>query len=470
MKSAQINPAPAVCASLALASLVSAQTIEPAQKRTALVKERHVPFSTLLGQPYSSTFGLSLWESDGAELEEVIFRPWKDADPKTKGLEGRLHKIALDELTKSGTVHTDFGKRGGNRQLGFKDNTGSALLFRLRDQFQYLNEDSNEAKFNYTSDRDTGEGFAFKGAAMLDIYEDHLYNKSITRTNLWVDNPYRMWVRVGAEWNYNDQPGAAQADTRRFYGLLNFAANPDQSAEFLAIPGANITSPQFIQLGAVYEQNAISGEDDVRWIIGWQPRFLMDYGAEPMASVEKKEAKKDGSHGLFRGFGLNKRMYYRKGGHLDIWTQDDGDENRSSYYTFINPEINVEGASAARVTKALKGIKSVKGAQSALDDLQKEVITYNVKAGIGFWDGRVELSGALHGVHPIANLGESHTWTEVRADFRLFQDEFVPDYNPETAPKKTWAGATAYISWTRGEAEPTFKDVDTLMVGVGLRF
>ena len=478
-------------------------------------------FGTFLKwRPYSTTFGLSVWQTEGSTLmersfpgghqieEEKFVKPetksgneylkkatdaldkkvssWVEGNVAEAGADGqyRLADKRREELQEILAARSllwidDYAKLGLNRQLRFKDDHGSAVLLRVRDKFQMLNEDSGAASFVYSNDREADkEGYSFNGAVMLDIYNDYLYNKPLndSRDSWWIQNPYRFWIRLGAEQQYNSIDADNPRDVFTTYALLNFQANPDQNATLFAIPGLEITSPQIVQLGVGYENNRITGDESLKWILGWEPRFLF---TEPIF----------GKFG--RGFGLNNRMYFKKGSFAELATQpketpapnvtvDPAAETdrilkqRSKIFSFINPGVSVEGASDARVNlpKLPTAIN-----YASLKALTDEVITYQLALGLGFdftnsvqdaTEATLSLSYTLKGVQPLDGFDDGHIWHEVRAEMNLTQA-----YNAFDGSKggpNDWAGLTAYISWQKGEAPPSYEDTDLIMAGVSTRF
>ena len=252
--------------------------------------------------------------------------------------------------------------------------------------------------------------------------------------------------------DYNTLTVGAESDTRRYYALMNFQANPDQNANLLLIPGLTITSPQIVQLGGVREENLLTGEESYNWIVGWQPSF---------------ELTRDQGGKFGRGFGLNKKMPYRKKSGLFALLKSvsplglNSTEDYSGIYSFINPSINIQGKSNARLAGGAASSK----AEAAFAD---EVFTWKVATGFGFGDGKVIASWESMGVHPVRDPGASHIGHEARLSLNLSKgfDGKAHGVKQENA----WAGLTAYAAWRSGEWAPTFQDVDQLIVGASLRF
>lgn len=450
--------------------LAEAKSREAESKHAAALPTVEVreEFGKFFNRPYSNTLGLSvpipLWSS-GKLYESHI-----DAD--VNALSGtntpELLGKGIDKLKKvaegaGAEWLTDYSHLGLGTSLSFENNKGSAVLLRIRKQFQFLNEDSDDASFSYLDDRQArSSGSRLEAAFMLDWYLDSLYNQKQFTPLGWIQQPYRFWIRTGFEIHSNDLPGKLEIDQRRWMALLNFQANPDQNARFLGINGAEITSPQIVQIGAVYEQNRITGNDDFHWIIGWAPVFhlLQEHGA------------------LTRGFGLNKRMYLGDSRPTSIEsvktvsdqygektvvtvnpTEPPSGDPLKNWYFSINPSINALGASSARgIVDKLAGIRS----PDALDKLQQEQLRWQVKALVGWNNGVFELSYAVNGSHPFSRLGDVLIGQEVRADIN------IPQWISPSA--KDWRSLKGYVSYQRGKFEPNYEDIDLVTAGVSLRF
>lgn len=375
-----------------------------------------------------------------------------------------LEKKIDDELRKvagstNGEIITDYSKMELGTSIAFDNYNSGAIMLRIRKKFQKLNESSSPATLDYVDDRKTEDsGSRLQAAFMLDFYLPHLYNREGLDFGI-TTLPYRLWIRTGFEIDKNDLPGVNEVDQQKFFGLLNFQANPDQN--IFSGHWFEVHSPQIIQLGGVYEQNRLSGEESGHWIIGWSPVFrVLDESENP-----------------FSGFGLNKRMYFgEKGGKtkvLNAKTESQGTaqkfvaqvetESNSDFYTSIDPGFEFLGKSDARgigneLAKRLKKTRSLK----TLEKLQEEQFNWHLKALAGWKNGTFELSYAVTGSHPLSNLGESHIGQEVRADFN-----FTRYSNPNG---KDWRDFTAYASYRRGQFEPTFEDQDLFTAGISLRF
>ncbi|MEQ1860128.1 MAG: hypothetical protein ABMA13_09345 [Chthoniobacteraceae bacterium] len=418
--------------------------------------ETREEFGTFFGiTPYSNTLGLSLWRTGTLYESHMVLDEATLAPAGTeKKLAAKSRKLADSA---GGKIHTDYSKMGLGTSLGFENNKGSALLLRARRQFQMLNESSEDATFDYVNDREASDsGSRLEAALMLDLYLDPLYNRSWFDPIGWVDRSYRFWLRTGFEINRNDLPGKTEVDQQKWFGLLNFQANPDQNSRFLFLDGMEITSPQIIQLGAVFEQNRISGEEGWHWIAGWSPVFhlLQD-------------------RGIFKqGFGLNKRMFFgdEKREVKVVSTEaakapKDSDalivdsKPRQGWYTSFDPGFNFLGASDARgVVNNLTKVRS----RSSLEKLREEQFNWHLKALLGVRDGLFELSYTVTGTHPISELGDSHIGQEVRADLNL--------YKLGSPDSRDWRNLKAYVSYRRGQFEPNFEDEDLFTAGVSLRF
>ncbi len=433
----------------------------------------NIPFDHFLSLPYSPVLGLSLYET-GVLLEArtvpALLRPdGEPANPRLWGLTSpvskrlwdpeKFRKQAIASAKQNNILWTDdYAELGIGSKLAFEDRDhdgdgdGSAILLRIRESFQMLNEETNGAEFLYVDDRDNGAAGMVKGAIMLDIYLDALYNQPWWKKSLIIRRPYQFWMRTGFEVDYNTLSPEAESDTRRFFALVNFQANPDQNANLLFIPGMSVTSPQIIQLGGVLEQNELTGEESLNWIVGWQPQF---------------ELTRELAGSFGRGFGLNKKMPYRSGaGPFALLKEVSPEglaamEDYSGIYSFINPSFNIEAESTAR----LAGQAATTKAEA---DFAKEILSWKLTSGFGFGNGKFVASWESAGIHPVTDLGKSHIGHEARLSMNLAKMFDGKSRGMETT--NAWAGLTAYAAWRTGEWAPTFQDVDQLIVGATLRF
>jgi hypothetical protein len=465
----------------------------PEVKKSVVTREE---FGTFLGwRPYSQTLGLSLWNSN------QIYEVHEDVDIKEKNesdstLSNELETKVTDKLAaiargSGSTFLTDYSKLKLGIYLGFEDNTGSAILLRVRNRFQLLNEDATEAKFSYLDDRKAKDsGGQVEAAVMFDFYLDALYNKPWGSPFKFIKNPYRFWIRTGFEINKNDLPGVQEVDQRKFFALLNFQANPDQDLRIKGSKVMAIDSPQIVQLGVEFERNELSGEESTHWIVGWAP--LMNV--------------LDNGNGIFNGFGLNKRMYFGKkkenatesttatitgvkplnGADGKPQTAVNVTPNESChygrFYTSINPTVTMLGQSDARgiYSEAQKRLLSVRSLQD-LEKLREEQFRWEVRAILGYDDGMLELSYAATGCNPLSDFGTLYFGQEVRLDLdvakwcvRMAKGNRKPEAAAKgvvcNAPSKDWQNFKAYVSYKRGQFEPTYTDVDLVSAGFSLRF
>lgn len=446
---------------------------EPARERTEriIIREEFGSFAGAL--PYSQTLGLAIPLGSNVKLYEERVNADASLTPskRSQELQEKLAKnLSNYAKANGGTFISDYSKLKTGITLGFEGDQGSAILLRLRNKFQLLNEDTDGASYLYIDDRKIDDsGSKYNGAIMADIYLHFLYNKPQWFNIGFVENPYRFWIRTGFEANHNDLPGTQEVDQQKFYALLNFQANPDVNANFLAIPGLQITSPQIVQLGAVVERNLVSGEDSTTWIAGWAPVFnILDNG-----------------NGIWNGFGLNKRMFLdkKKENAYEVATTTKGtgkadkiitlantkDPNADRWYTSIDPSIHAFGQSDARgILKALG--KKITGARSKKDieKLREEQLTWDVKALIGYDDGLAELSYQVSGVHAFSDLGNAYIAQEARLDVNVAKAiNKLARFNPSP---KDWQNFTAFVSYKRGEFAPSFEDIDQLSIGGSVRF
>ena len=462
----------AIAATLTL-SAHAGEKSTPKLPESLLIKEE---FGTFLGlRPYSHTLGISLWNT--AKLYEV------HEDMEYKGLKGAESKLGkkveakAKEVAKGhgGILITDYSHLNIGTYLGFEEGHGSAVLFRLRKQFQFLNEDVEDATYQYVDDRKANDsGGHIEAAAMFDLYWDPLYNKpSNIRLTEWVDNQYRFWIRTGFEVNKNDLPGATKVDQQKFFALLNFQANPDQNAKFLWIPGREINSPQIVQLGAVLERNELTGEESTQWIVGWAPLFNVFDQLDENTFLKR-----------FGGFGLNKRMYFgEKKTTAKIVKPnpdptevivDTSESHKGRWYMSINPSFTALGQSDARgivsaAGNAIGGIRS----QKDLEKLREEQFRWKLTALVGYDDGLLELSYTATGHHPLGDFGTSYIAQEARLDWDLGRTAVNVAQRAGkmgAVTPRDWQNFKAYVSYKRGEFEPNYADVDLVSAGLSVRF
>lgn len=418
-------------------------------------------FGKFFNLDYSHTLGLAIYRSghlyDSRVDSDLTIKDGKLGEQLRDKINDKLTEVARGA---GGILITDYSKLNLGRMLRFKDDTGSAVLFRLRDKFQILNEESHEATYTYLDDiKNNDSGSRVQAAAMFDIYPDWLYNRRWASPLGIIKQPYRFWMRTGFEVNYNNLPGAQEVDQKTVYGLLNFQANPDQDARLFTIPGLEITSPQIIQLGAVFERNEISGEDGAHWIAGWTPIFHL----------------KEDHLGLpLKGFGLNKPMFFGKpdktqkivektevtrDGVTTTAVEVEPLQEQKLWHLTINPHTELLGESDVRgVVKRLGKVRSAKD----LEKLRDAQFQWKVVTALAYGDGRFSISHTIEGSHPISNLGESHIGQELRMEYDLIQHW--------TGDMRNWHNINLYVSYKKGQFDPTFEDVETFTAGAAIKF
>ena len=445
----------------------------PKTPTSLLVREE---FGTFFGfGQYSHTLGFSLGST--AKLyevhEDMEYKGLKGAESQLgKKVEAKAKEVAKG---KGGMLITDYSHLNIGTYLGFEGGHGSAVLFRLRKQFQFLNEDVEDATYQYVDDRKANDsGGHIEAAAMFDLYLDPLYNgPSWANITGVVTNPYRFWIRTGFELNKNDLPGATRVDQQKFFALLNFQANPDQKARFLWIPGRQINSPQIVQLGAVLERNELTGEESTQWILGWAPLFNV------FDQLDENKFRK-----AFEGFGLNKRMYFGKekttakvvstNAEETVVTVNSDESHKGRFYVSINPSFTALGQSDARgiLGAAEKKLGEARSAKD-LEKLREEQFRWQLTTLVGYNEGLLELSYTATGHHPLGDFGTSYIAQEARLDWDLGRTAVKVAQRVGKMEKVTprdWQDWKAYVSYKRGEFEPNYTDVDLVSAGMSLRF
>jgi hypothetical protein len=154
------------------------------------------------------------------------------------------------------------------------------------------------------------------------------------------------------------------------------------------------------------------------------------------------------------------------------------------FYTSINPTITMLGQSDARgiFSAAQKRLLSARSLQD-LEKLREEQFRWEVRAILGYDDGMLELSYAATGSNPLSDFGTLYFGQEVRLDFdvakwcvRMAKGGRKPKEVTskgvvcQDAPSKDWQNFKAYVSYKRGQFEPTYTNVDLVSAGFSLRF
>ncbi len=297
-----------------------------------------------------------------------------------------------------------FLRLGVNRVL-LAEPGETHLRLRVRKDFQFDNEDTPGAEFLYQKDAGQDSTMDLHATVMLDTYVGAMGDKL-------------PFFRIGAEYDRSTMEADKEENTQRYYALLT-------------LRGAWVDSPQPVQFGAVFERDGVHDTQGWKLILNWEPRFLAQ-----------------------NGFTLGNRQFYK--GFLDVADAEDAKSaskaaplsaaNRDhDTFTFIRPTVSLESA----LNDLSNGASIDEAADSAL------CVCYGLHAGIGLFKGRVTLSGSIKGAHPVEDLGESHFFTELRAEFRPYLES---------------ESISAFVSWQKGETAPTYQNIDRVSAGLSVKF
>lgn len=318
---------------------------------------------------------------------------------KQQGISGMATGINFTE-----SEADSYAGLGVNRVMLAKPGETHFYL-RVRKDFQFDNEDTPGAEFLYQKDAGQDSAMDVHATIMLDTYVGTM-GKNLP------------FFRLGAEFDRSTLEADKEENTQRFYALLT-------------LRGAWLDSPQPVQFGAVYDRDALHDTSGWKLILNWEPRFLMK-----------------------NGFTLGNRQFYKA-----PFTLANANESKEAEkapplssaneahqtFTFIRPTLSLESA----LSDLANGATRDEAADSAL------CICYGLHAGIGLFKGRVTLSGSIKGAHPIEDVGESHFFTELRAEFRPYVDS---------------ESISAFISWQKGETAPTYQNIDRVSAGLTVKF
>lgn len=445
--------------------------------------------------PYSEALGFTLWKSPGSSLKEVSSLPFFDTVEAREELKRQIDRLypektaaekealfaKLSEKRLIPIYHKsdgkpqfvspeDYAKFRLNPRLGIFDESGeengSAILFSIRDSFSFFNANQEGFALDYTNTDGDGT-LRLKGALTSDIYLDSLYNSRWIHDPWIIQNTYRLSLRTGVEFDTNE---AAKTPTDRtsFYLLGNFQANPDQNAHLFGVDDFwQVTSPQFVQIGAAYDHDDFSGESDIRWILGWQPRLYVIKDWDFIA----------------RSFGINHKMRYLKNdvkgfasfqkpdptpGATKIRGEDD-EQNLSPWYTYIPADIKLTGGSDVinAVAKRQKG------------DFSKVNLEWKLGFAVGHSDSKFRFGYLAEGVSPAADLGDTHIGQSVFCEIGLgsissiFADSQRNDpgnLDANDLPEHDVAAATLFAKFKFGEHAPSFEKHEEFQIGTRIRF
>ncbi len=452
------------------------------------------------GHPYSDVLGFTAWKSEDTTLKEVteipellnerelvlrvLARVENYAGMSPGELEKRYNEEAAElakedrrrypvyDRVKGFTTYTaeEYEKNRLNARLGiFKGpegrqwEEGNAVLFSVRESFSFYNYNQEGMSIDYISG-DDGDELTLKGAIVSDIYLDALYNRKWLKSGKGLSGDmYRFSIRTGVEFDW-DQSLDTPVERTSFYLLANFQANPSQSAHYFSNPDFwQITSPQFLQVGAAFDHDDFSGESDVRWIVNWQPRFYLINDIGPFG----------------RGLAINHIMRYRKGsfmkffkGGVDdeaklnpakVFVEDRSDE--SPWYSSVPMDIKASGGSDLWDAIAASG-----------GDFGGVNAEWKAGLIVGQSDWRLRFGYLCEGITPLSDIGETTIGHTVFAEVGLGMfsgaaaQRKSEDGGPLELPKGDMGAATLFAQYRFGEHAPSFEDKKEFRVGMRVRF
>ena len=459
--------------------LITPDAMEQLRSDVSSNKFDQEPLPTLWeqGPLHYPEYGLLLWPwGTNDSKQDIRIRPTAWADQSfqdaVNGESEARKKLEDLEFARRIAASAMLGYIQVDNYLDLSPGT-SALLMRIRQDTQFYNEDSEALLANWARDynSDVGDFFEFHGAAMLDWYPSSLYH-----LNLVGKDPLRTFLRFAAEWDRVNNDGSGQeVDTRRYTGLVTFWANAINSRHAY-------THAQVIQLGAMYEDDAVYDLQNLKFIFNYEPRGQLLRGW-----IEKS------NFGQFFGFGRHRyggdlpfNVFNSTGDHTtdaakeigkiisgadpekkltgemlrqlqdEVAAKFRGDSaaNRVLNYAFLRPSVGLD--------QILTQEGEADGALS-LEDL-----TYNMKLKTGFTfmrqHARLAYNLVLQG--SLADPSENALFQEVRLDVGLA---------PFNSDKRQQAAiympvANAYLAYQHGEQAPSFQKIDRIAAGISIKF
>ncbi|MEK7951641.1 hypothetical protein [Luteolibacter soli] len=520
---------------LAIAALAASPLVLHAQEKKETPKAAtEIPFSIkgIFGEdhPYSATLGFTLLKSPNTLLMERVEVPLieteqvkqalrelviAEAREKGKPIDNDETKIAAAIETKKKTVGVPVwdkekglkflkpeeyekhrltsslrmyraeekdeldknGKPTGKKVKAIaKDSNdkpieeGSAILFGIRDSFSRYNYSQEGLAFDY-SNSNGNDSMVLKGAIISDIYWGALYNNEGIKAP-WNNDHYRFSIKTGVEFN-TDEVAKKEVDQTSVYLLANFQANPDLDAHMFAIKDwFQITSPQFLQVGAAWDHDDLTGTDDLRWIVDWQPRFYLlndrSWIARSIGINTLMRFDKDKYFSLNKNPTVKEKATPNKAALVgDRSESPDGKADlapdESPWYTYIPADVKLAGGSD--IWDTLSGGR---------EDLDKTTLEWKLGLIVGNSDWAFRAGYLAEGVSAVSDLGGTHIGHSIFAEVGLgnftgkIAGQEVPNETP--LPKADIGAATLFAKYKFGERAPDFKNEDLFQVGLRMRF
>ncbi len=318
---------------------------------------------------------------------------------------------SYDTFFKNGP-ETPFA-RSPNRVIRFKE--GPLFALRLQDDYKATPDDAKPAQFQW-SRTDGVEAWDVRSALLLDAY--------FAGEGPFTHHPESLAIKftVGADWQ--KVSGNKVADFQSYFAFLE-----------LRPLTSDYKNGAILKAGAVYEYDAIVGHS------GWTPTLRVDPVLFDLLGVRKSFHPSTLKARLENPDELNgmqsQSLSESKQLHQKLLDGDGGD----SY--FIRPHMDLK-------TTAGEDLKKI-------EDISDANFVYGVDAGLNLFSNRMTITYSYNGLEPITSGGHQHTYQEV-------QLRYTPAFSHEH-----WGDVSIFATYTNGEAPPTYKKVDQVLVGIGVK-
>ncbi len=408
------------------------------------------------------------------EYQLAVEGEWKTLENYLGNKKQETRRRKLSELASAAVL----GNIEVNDYVDLKE--GDNLFFlRVRRDFQFYNEDVEGVTFNWERDYESASDdfWEFHGAVMLDAYLDPLYrfnlSNLVTRRNEQGHKveapPSRGFLRFGAEWDRSANGSGDDEDVRKYYALYTFWTHR------LLAP-IRSDNPQVLQIGALYEDDALADLQNLKFVFNWEPRLQLVNGFS--------------DSGLGQFFALGRRMYFADGNPLSILNMDDVGPLSAEGTEFIKfvqsrgKEGKLTQAGLEEVRNALTAqrqgdndyffIRPKAGLEQILEQsglvdgvLAEENLTFAVRLKTGFtmFNELATISYNLVGQGSIQDYDGLAVMHELRLDVKFF-----PRMAGDDRPGEFRPFAKGYLAYQNGEEAPSFRKVDRIAAGLSFQF
>jgi len=408
------------------------------------------------------------------DYELAVRGEWETLEKYLGSKDDKTRKHMLSELAGAAVL--------GNIEVNdYVDlNKGDNLFFlRLRRDFQFYNEDVEGVTFNWKRDYESAKDdfFEFHGAVMLDAYLDPLYRFNITNPFSRKNEdgtkveapPSRGFLRFGAEWDRSANGSEDDEDVRKYYALYTFWTQR-------LLPPYRSDNPQVLQIGALYEDDALADVQNLKMVFNWEPRLQLVRGFADT--------------GLGQFFALGRRMYFADGNPFSILNMDDAtglSPEGEDFIKFVRSrgtEGKLTQSGLEEVQKKLTekrdgdndhffirpkaGLEQIFEQTGLIDGgIAEEDLTFalRLKTGFTLFNELATVSYNIVGQGSIQNYDGLAVMHEVRLDVK-----FVPRLAADDRPGKFRPFAKAYLAYQNGEEAPSFRKVDRIAAGLSFQF